>query len=72
MTDTDGREDMKRIFGITAVEERVKPGKAVKVNNFTSFIFTFYKIEYKLSNLFACTIHFKQEVLTSYHKFMTN
>jgi len=29
--DTDGRVDMKRIFGITAVDERVRPGRGVKV-----------------------------------------
>lgn len=31
VADTDGREDMKRIFGITAVEERGKHEKGVKV-----------------------------------------
>ena len=31
ISDTDGRVDMKRIYGITAVEGRVRPGKGVKV-----------------------------------------
>lgn len=31
VADTGGRVDMKRIYGITAVEERVRPGKVVKV-----------------------------------------
>lgn len=30
-TDIVGRVDMKRICGITAVEERVRPGRDVKV-----------------------------------------
>ena len=30
---TDGRVDTKRIYGITAVEERVRLGKDVKVNS---------------------------------------
>lgn len=29
--DTDGQGDMKRIYGITAVGEKVKPEKGVKV-----------------------------------------
>lgn len=31
LADTGGRVDMKRIFGITAVEGKVRPEKGVKV-----------------------------------------
>lgn len=37
---TDGRVDMKRIYGITAVEGRVRLGKGVKV--YSPFLFSLY------------------------------
>lgn len=41
--DTGGLVDMKRIFGITAVEGKVRPGKGVKVFSlFPSSIFVPY------------------------------
>ena len=39
--DIDGREDTKRIFGITAVGGKVKPEKDVRVIIFIHFIVVF-------------------------------
>lgn len=48
--DTDGREDMKRIYGITAVDGRVRPGKGVKVllSLFLFGLFRFFLMYYIL------------------------